>query len=130
MADKQQQGHRIATGTTGRIDGNRQDLETGLVYDSDGNVVVPEIEDKTKSGVRVVQVDQIGAFRRVVYSDGSVATVQTEPASQGDGEIVTPVPLPGEQQDVTGTGMDAATKPKVAPGAKTWAAAEKAAGQG
>ena len=112
--------------TSNGIGGLSQDLSTGMVTDAEGNVVVPEIENKP--GVDIVQVDQLGVFRRVVYSDGSVATVQTEPAEPGDPtRVKTPVPLPGEQQDVTGTGQDAATKPQVAPGAKTGKAAEKVA---
>lgn len=112
--------------TSGGFGGINQSLQTGLNYDSDGNAVIPDVN--VPDGTTVVQQDQIGAFRRTVFSNGAVETVQTEPANQSNtGEIVTPVPLPGEQQDVTGTGMDAATKPKIAPGAKTGKAAEKAA---
>jgi hypothetical protein len=114
-----------AQSTTGGIGGLNQDLNTGLVSDAEGNVVVPEV--RIPDGTTVVQQDQIGAFRRTVFSNGAVETIQTLPANVSNGEIVTPVPLPGEQQDVSGTGQDAATKPKVAPGAKTGKAAEKAA---
>src|SRR5687768_15358335 len=116
MADKQSNASSNLR-TTGGLGGLNQNLNTGLQEDADGNVVVPEVV--VPRGTTVIQQDQIGAFRRTVFSDGSVETIQTEPANQGDGSIVTPVPLPGEQQDVTGTGQDAATKPKVAPGAKT-----------
>lgn len=111
--------------TSGGFGGTNQSLTDGLNYDADGNPVIPDVD--VPDGTTVVQQDQIGAFRRTVFSNGAVETIQTLPANQGDGEIVTPVPLPGEQQDVTGTGMDAATMPKVAPGAKTGKAAEKAA---
>lgn len=111
--------------TSGGFGGLNQDLTTGLMVDADGNTVVPEV--RVPDGTHIIQQDQIGAFRRTVFSNGAVETVQTEAANGGNGEIQTPVPLPGEQQDVTGTGQDAATKPKVAPGAKTGAAAEKAA---
>jgi hypothetical protein len=110
---------------TDGIGDTRQNLTTGLQEDADGNVVVPEV--KVPEGTTIVQQDQIGAFRRTVFSNGAVETVQPRPATAGTGEIVTPVPLPGEKQDVTGTGQDAATKPKVAPGAKTGKAAEKLA---
>lgn len=106
---------KSSTPTAPRDDSNRQDvvtgkqdLVTGLVYDSDGNAIIPEIERPDE----VVQVDQIGAFRRVVYSDGSVATTQTEPVNQGGDELNTPIPLPGEAYDQTGTGAnEAAEKP-------------------
>lgn len=111
--------------TSGGLGGLRQNLVTGLQEDAGGNPVVPDVV--VPNGTHIIQQDQIGAFRRTVFSDGSVETIQTEPANQGNGEIVTPVPLPGESQDVTGTGQDAAYKPKVAPGAKTGKAAEKAA---
>ena len=109
--------------TSNGLGGVTQDLNTGLSYDAEGKVVIPEV--RVPDGTTVVQQDQLGAFRRTVFSDGSVETVQTLPAERSDGSIVTPVPLPGEKQDVTGTGQDAATKPKVAPGAKTGKAAEK-----
>ncbi len=112
--------------TTNGIGGLSQDLNTGLVSDAQGNVVIPEV--RVPDGTTIVQQDQIGAFRRTVFSNGAVETIQTEPANQGEpGQIVTPVALPGEQQDVTGTGQDAATKPKVAPGAVKGKAAEKLA---
>lgn len=101
------------------------DLNTGLQHDDEGNIVVPEVN--IPKGERVIQQDQIGAFRRTVFSNGAVETVQTEPANTGGGEIQTPVPLPGEKQDVTGTGQDAAYQPKTASDSKTGAAAEKAA---
>lgn len=107
------------------IGGTRQNLTTGLQEDADGNPVIPEVE--VPKGERIIQQDQIGAFRRTVFSNGAVETIQTLPANAGNGEIVTPVPLPGEQQDVTGTGQDEAYKPKTAPGAKTGKAAEKLA---
>jgi len=109
--------------TTGGIGGLTQNLNDGLNYDAEGNAVIPDVE--VPAGTTVVQQDQIGAFRRTVFSNGAVETIQTLPAEPGDGSIVTPVPLPGEQQDVTGTGMDAATKPKVAPNKVTGKAAEK-----
>lgn len=99
------------TSTSGGFGGLNQSLDDGLMYDGDGNAVIPEIV--VPKGTEVVQTGQIGAFRRTVFSDGSVETVQTKPANQSDGKIVTPVPLPGESQDVTGTGMDADTKPKL-----------------
>jgi hypothetical protein len=109
----------------GGLGGLAQDLQTGLNYDAEGNVVVPEV--RVPDGATVVQQDQIGAFRRTVFSNGAVETIQVEEANTGnDGEIVTPVALPGEQQDVTGTGQDKATKPKMAPSSKTGSAAEKA----
>lgn len=98
--------------TTGSIGGLSQNLNTGLMEDSDGNAVVPEV--RVPDGTKIVHQEQIGAFRRTVFSNGAVETIQTEPANQGDGSIVTPVPLPGEQQDVSGTGQDAVTKPKTA----------------
>lgn len=111
--------------TSGGLGGLRQNLVTGLQEDADGNPVVPDVV--VPKGTHVVQQDQIGAFRRTVFSDGSVETIQNKPANSNGGEIVTPVPLPGESQDVTGTGQDEAYKPKVAPSAKTGKAAEKAA---
>lgn len=99
------------TNTSGGFGGLNQNLTTGLMEDADGNAVVPEID--VPKGTEIVQTGMVGAFRRTVFSDGSVETIQTEPANQGDGEIVTPVPLPGEQQDVTGTGQDKDTKPKL-----------------
>jgi hypothetical protein len=103
--------------TTGGIGGINQDLNTGLNVDADGNVVEREVI--VPRGTEIVQQDQIGAFRRTVFSDGSVETVQTKPAERGEpGRIKTPVPLPGEQQDVAGTGQDAATKPKTASNSK------------
>lgn len=128
MADnKSSENWQSSASTTGGFGGLNQNLTTGLMEDSDGNVVVPDVV--VPDGATVVQQDQIGAFRRTVFSNGAVETVQTLPAESGDGSIATPVALPGEQQDVTGTGMDAATKPKTAPGAKVGKAAEKAAGQ-
>lgn len=124
MADKDN-WQRTDTRTTGGLGGLKQNLTTGLQEDADGNPVIPDVE--VPRGTTVIQQDQIGAFRRTVFSDGSVETIQTLPANSGSGEIVTPVPLPGEKQDVTGTGQDEAYKPKVAPGAKTGKAAEKAA---
>lgn len=111
--------------TTNGLGGQNQDLTTGLNTDGDGKVVVPEVD--VPKGEKIIQQDQIGAFRRTVFSNGAVETIQTEPANGGTGEIVTPVPLPGEQQDVTGTGQDEAYKPKTAPGAKTGKSAEKLA---
>jgi hypothetical protein len=110
--------------TTGGFGGLNQNLNTGLMEDSEGNVVVPEV--RVPDGAEIVQQDQIGAFRRTVFSNGAVETIQTEPA-EPSGEIQTPVPLPGESQDVTGTRQDEAYKPKTAPGAKTGKAAQKAA---
>jgi hypothetical protein len=77
-----------------------QSLTTGLVYDADGNAIIPEIEDQDN----VLEVQQIGVYRRVVYTDGRVATTQTEPVDQSS-EIGTPVPLPGDVQDQTGSGL-------------------------
>lgn len=106
-------------GSTNGLGGVRQDLQTGLSYDADGNVVTADVPAVKPNGAKVVEVGQLGVYDRHVYSDGSVATVQARPAkSTPDNEIATPVPLPGEQQDVSGTGQDAATKPKVAPAAK------------
>lgn len=117
-------------GTTNGIGGVTQDLQTGLVYDAEGNQITTDVPAERPNGAKVVQVDEMGVYDRHVYSDGAVATVQARPANvTSDNEIVTPVPLPGEQQDVSGTGQDAATKPKVAPGAKTGKAAEKASKQ-
>lgn len=99
--------------TSGGFGGMNQSLSNGMQYDADGNMVVPEV--RVPDGTEIVQQDQIGAFRRTVFSNGAVETVQTQPATPGDGvTIVTPVPLPGEQEDVTGTGQDAVTKPKTA----------------
>lgn len=110
--------------TSGGITGTRQNLADGLQYDSDGNVVVPEVD--VPDGTTIVQQDQIGAFRRTVFSNGQVETIQTKAANQGpQGTVATPVALPGEQQDVTGTGMDEATQPKIAPDSKQGKAAEK-----
>ena len=123
MADSDnfvQRGPRTSNGLGDTV----QDLGTGLNYDRDGNVVVPEVEIP-RGATKVVQQDQIGAFRRTVFDNGQVETIQTEPAERSDGSIGTPVPLPGEQQDVTGTGMDAVTKPKVAANAVKGKAAEK-----
>lgn len=111
MADAKSDKWTTKTKTTGGFGGLNQNLTTGLMEDADGNAAVPEID--VPKGTEIVQTGQIGAFRRTVFSDGSVETIQTEPANQGDGEIVTPVPLPGEQQDVTGTGQDKDTKPKL-----------------
>jgi len=102
---------QLKSSTTGGFGGLNQSLNDGLNYDADGNAVIPEID--VPDGTEIVQTGQIGAFRRTVFSNGAVETIQTKPANQGDGSIVTPVPLPGEQQDVTGTGQDAATKPKL-----------------
>jgi hypothetical protein len=116
--DNRQQPASAEVGrTTGGFGGLNQNLSTGLLEDNDGNVVVSEV--RVPDGARIVQQDQIGAFRRTVFSNGAVETVQTEPANTNGDEIVTPVPLPGESQDVTGTGQDAAYKPKVAPSAKS-----------
>lgn len=125
MADSKSENWVQNVYTTNGLGGLRQNLQTGLMEDADGNAVVPDVVVPT--GTKIVQQDQIGAFRRTVFSDGSVETIQTEPANTGNGEIQTPVPLPGESQDVTGTGQDAAYKPKTAPGAKTGKAAEKLA---
>lgn len=124
MATNQNWQLRVGYADNG-ISGTRQNLATGLQEDADGNVVVPDVQ--VPDGEKIIQQDQIGAFRRTVFSNGAVETIQTEPANAASGEIVTPVPLPGEQQDVTGTGQDAAYKPKTAPGAKTGKAAEKLA---
>lgn len=106
-------------GTSNGIGGVNQDLQTGLSTDSDGNVVTADVPKVLENGATVVQVDKLGVYDRHVYSDGRVATVQARPANvTSEFEIVTPVPLPGEQQDVSGTGQDAATKPKVAPSSK------------
>lgn len=116
MAESKDNWVRTNSSTNG-LGGTTQDLNTGLLHDANGDVVAPEV--KTPPGTEEVQVDKLGVYDRHVFSDGSVATVQVRPANQGDGlSIVTPVPLPGEQQDVAGTGQDAATKPKVAPSAK------------
>lgn len=113
--------------TTNGIGGVRQDLQTGLSYDTEGNVVTVDVPAEKANGARVVQVDELGVYDRHVYSDGSVATVQTRPANvTSSTEISTPVPLPGEKQDVSGTGQDSATKPKFAPTSKDGKAAEKA----
>ena len=112
--------------TTNGLGGLRQDLNTGLMHDAEGNVVVPDVVVPA-GATKAVQQDQIGAFRRTVFDNGQVETIQTLPAERSDGSIVTPVPLPGEQQDVSGTGQDRATKPKVAPEKKSGAAAEKLA---
>lgn len=106
----------------GGLGGTSQSLTTGLNYDGDGNVVIPDIV--IPKGESIVQSEQDGAFRRTIFSNGAVETIQTLPANGGDGKIVTPVPLPGESQDVTGTGQDAAYQPKTAPGAKTDKAAK------
>lgn len=100
-----------ATRTTGGLGGLNQNLTTGLMEDADGNAVVPEID--VPEGAEIVKTHQIGAFRRTVFSNGAVETVQTLPATPGDGTVGTVV-LPGEQHDVTGTGQDADTKPKLA----------------
>lgn len=110
--------------TSNGLGGFTQNLNTGMWEDADGNPQVPDVEIP-RGATKIVQQEMIGAFRRTVFDNGQVETVQVEPANQSDGSIVTPVPLPGEKLDVTGTGMDAATKPKVAPGAKTGKAAEK-----
>lgn len=78
----------------------QQSLVTGLVYDADGKPIIPEIEDEEN----VHEVQQIGAFRRVIYTDGRVATTQTEPLNATP-EIQTPVPAPGDVQDQTGAGL-------------------------
>lgn len=111
-SDKSASTVQSGLSTSGGFGGTNQSLITGLHYDTDGNAVIPEIE--VPKGAEIVTTQQIGAFRRTVFSTGAVETVQTEPANQGDGKIVTPVPLPGEQQDVAGTGQDAVTKPKTA----------------
>jgi hypothetical protein len=108
----------------GGLGGLAQDLSTGLNYDANGDVVVPEV--RIPDGAHVVQQGMVGAFRRTVFSNGAVEVIQTEPAEPSNG-IVTPVPLPGEAQDVSGTGQDSAYKPKVGPNNKTGSAAEKAA---
>ena len=97
--------------TSGGFGGLNQSLDDGLMYDADGKAVIPEIV--VPKGAEIVQTGQIGAFRRTVFSTGAVETIQTLPAKPGDGSIVTPVALPGESQDVTGTGQDADTKPKL-----------------
>lgn len=110
---------QVGPRTTGGLGGVNQDLSTGMSYDAEGNEVVREVPKTKDNGATVVQVDKLGVYDRHVYSDGSVATIQARPAENTDpSKIVTPVPLPGEKQDVAGTGQDAATKPKVAPGAK------------
>lgn len=119
MAKNEQQQNASARSarTTGGIGGLNQDLNTGMVHDANGDVVVPEVN--VPRGTEIVQQDQIGVYRRTVFSDGSVETVQTQPAEPGDPtRIKTPVPLPGEAQDVSGTGQDAAYKPKTAPSSK------------
>lgn len=95
-----------------------QDLETGLAYDNDGKVIVRDIE--VPDGFEVHQIDQIGVYRRVVFTNGAVQVDQTEPVETTDSGRIGKgkTPLPGEQQDVSGTGQDAATQPKVAPSAK------------
>lgn len=99
------------TSTSGGFGNLNQNLTTGLMEDADGNAVVPEID--VPEGTEIVKTHQIGAFRRTIFSNGAVETIQTEPAKPGDGTVGLPV-LPGEQHDVTGTGMDADTKPKPA----------------
>jgi hypothetical protein len=116
--DKNNDAPAAVGSTTGGFGGLNQDLGTGLMVDAEGNTVVPEV--RVPDGATIVQTDQIGAFRRTVFSNGAVETVQTEPAQRGDARTIrTPVPLPGEQQDVSGTGQDAATRPKMAPSAKS-----------
>lgn len=79
-----------------------QDLNTGLVHHAiTGEVILDPIEDEDN----VIQVDKIGAYERRVYADGHVAARQVGPANANSGEIVTPVPLPGEKQDQLGTGQ-------------------------
>ena len=99
------------TSTSGGFGGLNQSLDDGLMYDGDGKAVIPEIV--VPKGAEIVQTGMIGAFRRTVFSTGAVEVVQTLPIKPGDGTIVTPVALPGEQQDVSGAGMDADTKPKL-----------------
>ena len=108
---KTEDNFQIKTSTSGGFGGTNQSLNDGLNYDADGNAVIPEID--VPEGTEIVQTGQMGAFRRTVFSSGAVEVIQTKPANAGDGSIVTPVPLPGESQDVTGTGQDAATKPKL-----------------
>ncbi len=111
--------------TSNGLGGLNQDLNTGLMHDAEGNVVIPEVTIP-RGATRVVQQDQIGAFRRTVFDNGQVETIQTLPAERGDAyTIVTPVPLPGEQEDIAGTGQDEATRPKLAPKKTTGKAAEK-----
>lgn len=127
MAKSDNSNQAPTISTTNGIGGVRQDLQTGLSYDSDGNVVTADVPAVKANGATVGQVDQIGVYDRHVYTDGSVATVQTRPANvTSSAEVEFPVPLPGEKQDVSGTGQDAATKPKFAPNSKTGKAAEKA----
>lgn len=114
MADSKKSNDNFqpaGTRTTGGIGGLNQNLTTGLMEDADGNAVVPDIV--VPDGTEIVKTHQIGAFRRTVFSNGAVETIQTQPATPGDGTVGTVV-LPGEQHDVTGTGMDADTKPKLA----------------
>lgn len=108
---KNDDNFQLAATTTGGFGGQNQNLTTGLIEDADGNPVIPEV--RVPDGATIVQQGMVGAFRRTVFSNGAVETVQVEPANRNNGQIVTPVPLPGEQQDVTGTGQDAATKPKL-----------------
>jgi uncharacterized protein (DUF1684 family) len=103
--------------TTNGIGDLHQNLLTGLMEDRDGNVVVPDVTIP-RGATKTVQQDQLGVFRRTVFDNGQVETIQTLPVQQGDGSIVTPVPLPGQQEDVAGTGQDEATKPKLAPSRK------------
>lgn len=117
MADSSKDKWTSPIRTSGGLGGVNQDLNTGLSYDADGSPVVPDVN--VPEGTEIVQQDQIGVYRRTVFSNGAVETVQTLPAEPGDPtRVKTPVPLPGEQQDVAGTGQDAATKPKVAPKSK------------
>ena len=117
MAAKSDDKWTLTNQTSNGLGGVTQDLNTGMSYDAEGNEIVPEV--RVPDGEEIVQQDQLGVYRRTVFSNGAVETVQTKPAENtAHDEIVTPVPLPGEQQDVSGTGQDAATKPKVAPGAK------------
>lgn len=99
MADKTSKEPGRTANVVGTIDGY-QDLDTGLVHKADGTVVTPEIKDPEK----VLEVQQIGAYRRVVYTDGTVATAQIE-AAGGGSEIETPVPRPGGEQDQTSQGL-------------------------
>ena len=90
-----------------------QSLTDGLVYDADGNVIERKPDDKP------VLVDQrIGVYRRVVHEDGSVSTFQVDPI-KSDGDISKDVPLPGERQDQTDSGLsDANADVKTTSGSK------------
>ncbi len=98
-------------GRTGNIVGTitgYQDLDTGLVHNADGSVVERPIANPED----VLEVQTIGAYRRVVYTNGSVATAQIAAVGQGS-EIETPVPAPGGEQDQTNSGLGDNGKTKV-----------------